>query len=326
MRLGIVITSAAAAVPTHTTVHVAHAALRAGHVVRIFEPWDFEVDERGRLRGRAHCFDAPTESREALVEALVARTSLRRSVEVDRLDILLLRMNPLDLAVLAFAQLAEDAGVKVLNPPAAVLRTSHKSWLATLPGVQAPLTVVTRSRATVERFASACEAGVVLKPARSCGGKGVTIVRGRQRRSLDGAMAAATRVGDGYIVAQAYVPEAVVGEKRLLWVDGEVVGGYLRRRAPGELRHNLKVGGQPHPTTITEGDRRTAAALGPHLTRAGIWVAGIDVIGDRVVEVNTLNPGGVHYTAHFSGDDVAARLVASLETYGRPPDLVDAAS
>jgi glutathione synthase len=312
VRLGIVITNAASAAVTHTTVHVAHAALAQGHAVRVLEPTDFELDERGRLRGRASCFDAPLPDRDALVAALRGRTAPRRSVEVDRFDVLLLRINPLDLAVLAFARLAAAAGVRVLNPPDAILLTSHKTWLGTLPDVPAPPTVVTRSRATVERFASGLEAGVVIKPARSCGGRGVSIVRGRRHAGLGKAVDDAMRVGDGYVVAQAYLPEASLGEKRLLWLEGALLGGYLRERGPGELRHNLKVGGQPRACVVTDGDRAAAAALGAHLSRAGVWFAGIDVIGEQVVEVNTLNPGGVHYTAHFGGTDVAAALVDRL--------------
>lgn len=318
MRIGIVISNAGSVAPTHTTVHVIQAALEAGHAVRVLEPWDFEVDPRGRLRGRAHVLDAPLASREAVAEALSRRATVRRNVDVDRLDVLLLRVNPLDAAVLTFAQLAASAGVRVLNDPDALMRTSHKSWLATLSGVPRPRTTVTRSRATVECFAADCPAGIVVKPARSCGGKAVAVIRGRMRRAkIDAAVEAATRAGDGYLVVQEYLPEATLGEKRLVWLDGGLLGGYLRQRAPGEFRHNLKAGATPVPCTLSAEDHAISDALGPHLLGAGVWLAGIDVIGDRVVEVNTLNPGGVHWTEHFSGLDVARRLVAALE----PPAL-----
>ncbi len=325
MRIGIVLSNAAAAAPTHTTVHLAQVALARGHAVRILEPWDLEVDPRGRLRGRAHLFDAPC-SREELVAALHGRTAIRRNVEVDRFDVLLLRGNPLDLAVIGFAQLAAAAGVRVLNDPNALVRTSHKAWVATLEGVPRPRTIVTRSRATIECFASDCAEGVVLKPARSCGGKGVTVMRGRRRTGLDAAIEAAVRHGDGYVVVQEYVPAAVFGEKRLLWLDGAFVGGYLRQRAPGELRHNLKNGATPMPSPLTESDHALAAALTPHLVRDGIWFAGVDAIGDLVIEVNTLNPGGVYWSEQFSRPDIAHRLVASLERAATPPSLLPTAA
>jgi glutathione synthase len=312
VRIGIALSNAAVAAATHTTVHLAEAALARGHAVRVFEPWDFEVDPRGRLRGRAHLFDTPA-SRDEIVAALKGRTAIRRNVEVDRLDVLLLRGNPLDLAVIGFAQLAAAAGVRVYNDPYALLRTSHKAWVATLDGVPKPRTIVTRSRATIECFSSDCRDGVVVKPARSCGGKGVTVLRGRHHRQLDAAVEAAAKLGDGYVVVQAYVPAAALGEKRLLWLDGGWIGGYLRQRAPGELRHNLKNGATPVPTPLTDEDHALALALTPHLRRDGVWFAGVDVIGGLVIEVNTLNPGGVYWSEQFSQPDIAQRLVASLE-------------
>lgn len=317
MRLGIVLSNAALAAPTHTTVHLACAAVERGHAVRVFEPWDFEIGEDGRLRARAHVLDGLTPSPESVALALTGRAAARRSVDVDRLDVLLLRANPLQDTILTYAQMAAAAGVRVLNDPEGMVRTSHKGYLATLVDVPRPRTLVTRSRASIERFLSECEGGVVVKPARASGGKGVALVRGRRRDELDLAIDGATRAGDGYLVVQEYLPAAADGEKRLLWLDGALIGGYLRQRAPDDFRHNLKVGGIPFPYRPTDVDRALLAVLGPHLRRDGIWFAGVDVIGDKVVEVNALNPGGVHFASRFSGESLAGRVIASLEA--EPP-------
>jgi glutathione synthase len=311
VRIGIVVSNAAVAAPTHTTVLLACAALARAHQVRIFEPWDFEVDGAGRLRGRAHVFEAPI-GPDALVEGLASRDA-RRSVEVDRLDLLLLRANPFQDTIVTFAQLAQAAGVRVLNEPRGMVLTSHKGYLAALAGVPRPRTLVTRSRSAAERFASEHEGGVIVKPARSCGGRGVGLVRGRRRDRLEQALDVAMRGGDGYVVVQEYLHAARAGEKRLLWLDGALVGAYLRQRAPGDFRHNLKVGGQPEPHVLTAADHALAATVTPHLRRDGVWFAGLDVIGDHLVEVNALNPGGVHWSQHFSGEPIADRIVTSLE-------------
>lgn len=311
MRIGIVVSSAAVAAPTHTTVHLAVAALARGHSVRVFEPWDFEVDPGGRIRGRAHCFEGPL-GREELVAALHARDA-RRSVEADRLDVLLLRANPFQDTIVTFAQMIQASGVRVLNEPRGMILTSHKGYLATLDGVRRPRTLVTRSRSAVDRFVSECEGGAVIKPTRACGGRGVGLVKGRRRDRLEPVLDAATRAGDGYVVVQEYLPAAKDGEKRLLWLEGHVVGGYLRTRPPGEFRHNLKLGGVPSACEITDADRALVALVTPHLRRAGVWFAGLDVIGEHLVEVNALNPGGVHYSEQFTGLTIADLLIASLE-------------
>jgi glutathione synthase len=325
VRIGIVITHAAAALPTHSTLHLAEAIVAAGHGLRIFEAADFEIDPRGRVRGRAFVVDGAAEdapSREALARGLTQRALPRRSVEVDRLDALLLRNNPLDTAVLALAQIVAGRGVRVFNDPAHLLRASSKAWLATLPGVPRPPTLVTGSAAAAEMFASACNHGVVLKPARAGGGRGVSVFPRRGRgHAIEEAFALASQSGDGLVVVQAYVPEADAGEKRLAWLDGELIGAYRRMRADGELRHNLKHGARPEPSPIDAADRAVADALAPHLRDAGTWFAGIDVIGGMCVEVNTLNPGGLHWAGTFSGRPLGPLLVQSLERRFQAPPL-----
>ncbi len=314
MRLVVAISRTATLAAYYTTVHIAQAALERGHPVRLVEPWDFEIDTAGRLVTRAHAMDEPPASREALVALLAGRQASRRYVELSASDTMLMRVNPLDPAVLAFSQLAQLAGAVVYNDPRSLMLTGHKGYLATLSGVPRPATLVTRSRATALLFAVEQPCGVVVKPARASGGRGVSLVRQpHQHGPFGNAFDTARRQGDGYVVIQEYLPAAAEGEKRLVWLDGEVIGGYLRGRAPGDFRHNLARGGSPRPCAIGPADHQIAATLSPHLLRAGVFLAGLDVIDGRVVEVNTLNPGGVHYGDEMNGTRMADRIVLRLE-------------
>lgn len=308
MRVVFAITRAASVDETWTTVHLARIALQRGGSVRFVEPWDFEVDPFGRVIARAHAFDAPATA-EQLAEALVARRATRRYVELEAVDLLLLRAAPLDLAVLTFAELAKERGVAVINDPSGLLRVSHKGWLATLPDVPTPTSVVTRSRASCHVFYASQPDGVVVKPARGSGGRSVSRVGPGQLELLDEAFDLAREGSDGYVVIQRYLAEAEDGEKRLVWLDGEVVGGYLRRRAPGEFRHNLKRGGQAEPTDITEQDRRLGRAVAPHLLRAGVRIAGLDVIGGHLIEINALNPGGAFHADRLTGSRIGELIL-----------------
>lgn len=313
MRLGIAITRASNVDASWSTAHIALAALEAGFQVRFIEPWDYEVDRAGRLVARAHAFDpGEVDTREELCQRLQRRSARRRFVELARLDTLLVRINPLDTAVLTWAMHAELHGVPVLNPPLAALLTSHKGWLASLKDVPRPATLVTRSRAAMQVFGMDYPEGVIVKPARSSGGKGIAWVRHGREHELDVAIDQARAIGDGYVVVQQYLPEAEEGEKRLVWLDGHFLGGYVRQRAPGEFRHNLKRGGLPENLPHDEEDQRLLDKLTPHLRQQGIWFAGIDVIGRRVVEINTLNPGGLHLVSEFSKQDLAKPIIASL--------------
>jgi glutathione synthase len=316
MRLAVLVSSVAGVAATHTTAHLVAAALARGHAVRLVEPWDLDLDERGRVQLRAFVLDGMGLDRLGLVEVLRTRSAPRRTVAANDHDALLLRVNPIDTTVVAFAQLAQRAGLRVLNDPDTLLATTHKSWLASLPEeVPRPRTLVTRSLAVAGQFARTERGGVVVKPARASGGKGVGWVQGAADE-LQPAFEAASRAGDGWVVVQAYLPEATDGEKRLLWLDGELVGGYRRVRAPGDFRHNLRRGGLPEATEVDDADRMVVAALAPHLRRCGVWFAGLDLIGGKAVEVNVLNPGGAHFTTLLGGVSVGERLVAALEGLG----------
>ena len=318
MRIAFAITRAASVDETWTTVHLARAALERGDQVRFVEPWDFEIDAQGRVIARSHAFDEPA-SAERIAAALVNRRATRRYVDLERIDLMMLRAAPLDVSVLTFASLAKERGVSVVNDPDGLLRVSNKGWLASVPGVRMPAAVVTRSRASCHVFASAQAEGVVVKPARGSGGGRISFVAQSDAERLDEAFEVAREGSDGYVVVQRYLPEAEEGEKRLVWLDGVVIGGYLRRRAPGEFRHNLKRGGLAEPTEITADDRALGAQIAPYLARAGVRLAGLDVIGSHVIEVNALNPGGAYHVDRLTGSNLGAFIVDRL-THRAPED------
>jgi len=314
VRLGFAITRASSVHSTWTTLHLARAALARGHRVRFIEPWDFEVDPRGQLVARAHTFDEPQISADEMAEALTRRTAGRRFVDVTQLDVLMLRVAPLTTSVITFAQLAAARGLCVVNDPHGVVAVSHKAWLASIADLPTPATLVTRSRGAAHVFAEQRRNGVVVKPARGSGGRAVSLVRRGDALALDHAFDEARQRGDGYVVVQSYLSAAAHGEKRLVWLDGQLLGGYLRRRAPGEFRHNLKRGGIAEAAEITDTDQAIAARLSPHLLRVGVRLAGLDVIGEHVIEVNALNPGGAYHVDRLTGSNLADVIITRIES------------
>ncbi len=326
MRIGIAIHRAALMDATWTTVHLAWAALARGHLVRFIEHTDFELDRTGRLVARAHVFDQPLDTPERLGRALARRDAGRRTVDVERLDLLLLRMTPLEPAVHTFALLAKERGVRVVNDPDGAQRVSSKAWLAAHPQIPSPQTLVTRSAGAVAVFHAQEPDGVVVKPARGSGGRCVFHVKRGDRDGLMRAFEEARSVGDGYVVLQGYLRAADDGEKRLLWLDGDIIGGYLRRRAPGDFRHNLKRGGVAAPAEITDSERNLATRLSPLLLATGVRFAGLDVIGGVITEINALNPGGTVHADRLSGTRLADLVVARLEqqaSTSRPAEQKD---
>ncbi len=102
---------------------------------------------------------------------------------------------------------------------------------------------------------------------------------------------ALTAHGSQQIMAQRYLPAIVDGDKRILMIDGEPVPYCLARiPASGETRGNLAAGGRGEARPLTERDREIAAAVGPSLRERGLLFVGLDVIGDRLTEINVTSP------------------------------------
>jgi glutathione synthase len=317
MQIGMLISSAAVIRPTWTTAHLAHAALQAGHSIRFIEPHDMEVTTHGRLVTRAHVLDHPLESPTEVAQQLSGLHLTRRFIDVPSLDMLFMRANPLTPAVLNLALMAQEYDVRVVNDPIGIAKTRSKTWLAALSAVPRPATLITSDGESARLFAESNSDGVVIKPSMGSGGRGVRHVL--DPKKVARAVGEVMRLHPGPTVIQAYLPEAEEGEKRVFWVDGHIVGGYLRRRAPGAFHHNLQRGGQPEATAITESDRTICDAIAPHLRRNGIAIAGLDIIGSALVECNTLNPGGVHYAESFrtSGNQTIANRTIKILTQSR---------
>jgi glutathione synthase len=122
-----------------------------------------------------------------------------------------------------------------------------------------------------------------------------------------------TDFGRRTIMAQRYVPEIVDGDKRVLVIGGKPFPHCLARiPKSGETRGNLAAGGTGVARPITARDREIAEAVGPELVRAGIVFAGLDVIGDRLTEINVTSPTCIVEIAEQTGEDAAAALMQAL--------------
>jgi len=315
MHIGVIIRNAASVTPTWTSSALIAAGCRQGHSLWVLEQRDLAVASH-RVEGRAFRFGPGAMEPEAVARGLNLRTVSRARIDLEKLDLLLLRSSPIDPTLLALAFHLEDLGVQVVNRPGGLVRLASKSWLAA-HDLPTPLTLVTRSRGSAHLFHEQ-HGAIVVKPDRGSGGSGVVAVPADDSATLDDAFTQARRA-TGLVVLQPRI-EDPEGEKRLVWCDGQILGGYLRERAEGEFRHNLKRGAVPRPTQVTERDREVAASVTPFLTRVGIRFAGLDVLGGLLVEVNAVNPGGTVHADALHGTRLADRVMRSLTLVEKEPD------
>ena len=204
----------------------------------------------------------------------------------------------------------------VINDPAGLRDINEKLSILHFPNL-IPETLVSRSAHELRAFLAELGGKMIVKPVYGFGGREILMAR-ENDPNLGSILELATRDGTRWTVAQAYLPEAVAGDKRILLVEGHPIGAVLRVPAAGELRNNFHTGGTPVISELTAEDRAICSAVGPFLLAHGQFFAGIDVIGDRLTEINVTSPTGmqeINRLRGLSGDaTMEAQFWAALES------------
>jgi glutathione synthase len=206
---------------------------------------------------------------------------------------------------------AEREGTRVFNKPAAL--RDHPEKLALMEWPQfAPPTLVTRSADDVRAF-HAEHRDVILKPLDGMGGMGIFRVR-EDGLNLGAIVETLNQGGATSLMVQRYLPEIAQGDKRLLLIGGKVAPFVLARIPQGsEVRGNLAAGGKGVAQPLSDDNRAVAEAMAPTLAARGLLLVGLDMIGNRVTEINVTSPTCFQEIQQQTGFDVPAMFVDALE-------------
>ena len=206
---------------------------------------------------------------------------------------------------------AEREGAKVFNSPRAL--RDHPEKLAILEFAQfSGPTLVTRSADDIKRF-HAEHHDIILKPLDGMGGMGIFRVKA-DGLNLGSITETLNKSGAQSVMVQKFLPEIAQGDKRVLVIGGKPVPFSLARIPQGsEVRGNLAAGGLGVAQALTPRDFEIAEALGPVLAARGLLLAGVDVIGDYVTEINVTSPTCFQEIFQQTGFDVAAMFIDALE-------------
>ncbi len=277
--------------------------------------WDIHYMEQGDLYAR----DGAAWARTRPLTLLPGKTpwftlGADRDRRLDELDVILMRKDPpFDLEYLYsthILELAERAGVLVVNKPQSLRDANEKLALAWFPQC-APPTLVTRRAARLRAFLAEHH-DIILKPLDAMGGASIFRLR-QDDPNINVAIETLTQREARQVMAQRYLPEIVQGDKRILVIDGAPVPYALARiPAPGETRANLAAGGQGEGRALSERDRWICAEVGPVLRAKGILFAGLDVIGDYLTEINITSPTCIRELDTLYGLNIGALLLDSI--------------
>jgi glutathione synthase len=327
MKIAFFVNDLATEHPNYTTTHLAVAMHRRGHEVWYITPDAFAYDPDNRIHAHAV---APAEpefaSSEEFLQQLQGEDARRERITVDGLDVLMLRNDPsLDLIErpwaynigIVFGQLAARHGVLVVNDPFGLARAMNKLYFQQFPSEVCPNTLVTRSPDDIKRFVKDNDGRAVLKPLQGSGGKNVFLVTPENMTNLNQMIEAISR--DGYVIAQEYLAAAQEGDTRLFLLNGRPLehGGkyaaFRRVASEEDMRSNMHVGGKAGPAEIGESALRIAEAVRPKLIQDGMFLVGLDIVGDKLMEVNVFSPGGLYSASRLAEVDFVEILIDHLE-------------
>lgn len=208
-------------------------------------------------------------------------------------------------------ELAENQGARVFNRPRAIRDWNEKLSVARFPQFAPPF-LVTRHIQAIRDFLAE-QGDIVVKPLDGMGGSGVFRLH-REDHNIGVILETITHYERRTVMAQRYLPEIKAGDKRILVIDGKPLPDALARiPQPGETRGNLAAGGKGVARPLTERDREIATTVGVELKKEGLFLVGLDVIGDHLTEINVTSPTGMVEIAAQTDCDPASLFMDALE-------------
>ncbi len=323
MRLGLIVNLLDSPEPGKTTYRIAWEAARRGHEVWVTSPANFIWDDDDQLRARMRSAPAAAyASPDAYLSAHRSKRAIYRTIAADQLDCLLLRNNPVPQydwarqATIDFGRLAMRRGSLVISDPNGLAKAANKLYLNTYPAEIRPRTLVARDPERVVRFLAA-QGRIVVKPLAGYGGQGVFLLEKGKTENVPGILESIAR--DGFIVAQEYLPEAAQGDTRFFMMNGNPLvhrgkhAAFRRIRSGDDVRSNIHSGGRLRRATVTDAMQRIAEIVRPRLVEDGMFLVGLDIVGNKVLELNVFSPGGLGSIQKLEHVDFAKPIVDSIE-------------
>ncbi|MEM7188921.1 MAG: glutathione synthase [Pseudomonadota bacterium] len=237
----------------------------------------------------------------------------RREIDLAEWDVVLLRQDPpFDMSYITNTHLLQmiHPQTLVVNDPFWVRNCPEKILVLEFLDLMPP-TMVARSLDAIRDF-RAEHGDIIVKPLYGNGGAGVFKLTGGDS-NLASLHEMFTGINREPLMVQKFLPDVSAGDKRVILVDGDVVGAINRVPLPGETRSNMHVGGRPEKTGLTDREHEICERLKPVLHERGLIFTGIDVIGGNLTEINVTSPTGIQEMERFDGVNVAGLIWDAIE-------------
>ena len=322
MKLGIVVNVMDSDEAGATTYRFAADAVNAGHEVWVMSTGNLAYHPDDTVGAFARSVPQGRYTSSQFLDVFKSGKAIDKWITLDDLDVLLLRSNPsvqrawAQSSGIHFGRLAMRHGVIVLNDPNGLAKAMNKLYLQTFPEKVRPRTLVTRSLGRIEKFLDE-EGAIILKPLQGSGGAGVFIVRNDEEHNLEEIFESVKR--DGYVIAQEYLPAAAEGDTRLFLMNGIPLrhkgkyAAFRRIRTGDDIRSNIHAGGRLRRAELNDTMFQLADMVRPRLVEDGMFLVGLDIVGDKLMEINVFSPGGFGSAQKFEKVNFAEAVLEALQ-------------
>jgi glutathione synthase len=310
----------------YTTTRLAMTATQMGHEAWEMGVGDFIYAPDGSINAIARSVEGTEfEGLPEFLAALQTEDGRRERLRVDDLDVLMLRYDPAEererpwaqTSGILFGELASSRGVIVLNDPRTMASAINKTYFQQFPELVRPHTLISRNVDEIKAFIAQQDDKVVIKPLQGSGGAGVFLIREDEAANVNQMIDAVIR--DGYCIVQEYLPGAAEGDVRLFVMNGRPLSAegkyaaFRRVSKSGDVRSNMHSGGESEAVEVTEQMLNLVEAVRPKLVRDGMFLAGLDIVDDKLMEINVFTPGGLGSASQHSGIDFTTVVIRALE-------------
>ena len=228
------------------------------------------------------------------------------------LDLIFLRQDPpFDMSYITSTFLLEyiEDEVKIINKPSEVRNAPEKLFLNRWKNLT-PETIITRNISEINSFRKKHK-NIILKPLYGNGGNGIFFL-GEKDKNFNSLIEIFLDTHPEQFILQEYLKNIKFGDKRIILINGKPEGAINRIPSEKDIRANLHVGGEATKTVISNKEMEICESIGPELIQRGLLLVGIDIIGNKLTEINVTSPTGFREIQKFSNINLAKKLIESL--------------
>lgn len=303
-----------------TTSHLMYECNQRGHKVFFLEPHDVYIRKNEVVARMRNITVPPNLSMKMYWRSLLKCLKKDELIfeSITDLDALFLRKNPpLIYQTMEFLAPVNDR-VFMINSTSGQVLANSKLYTLNFPEI-IPETHISRDPTRLKKIIDDFGGSMVVKPLRRYGGEGVIKVSVRDRENLNSLINYYVQAFRNYpdrepIMVQAYldgVQEA--GDVRILLLNGEILGAMRRKPKAGDFRTNIHAGARAYKHTVTPAEKRICETIKDRLVEDGLYFVGIDIIADRLVEINCLSPGGIPRINRLENAKLEAKVIDFIE-------------